>query len=418
MTKALATTRVRDGGSQPSGGRATPVRGRRGHGEGSIYPVAGGNRSAAGASSDERGTPVRKWRAVVDLGWVEGKRSRKYVTGATRTEVAGKLRQLQHAVDQGRTPGREVTVEAHLTRWVAESLPGRVAEKAIENYSYIARVHLVPALGKRKLSALTPVDVEKMLNAKLAAGLSVSTVRRIRSVLVQSLRQAERWGLVARNVAGLVDPPKVVSDEARSLTLAESKRLLVAAVGTRLETAVTLLLSLGMRRGELLGLRWDDVDLDVGVLRVRRALGQVNGRASIVEVKTAKSRRALNLAPPVLEALRRHRVTQAAERLAALTWTDSGHVFAATNGAVWHPRNFSRDFARLVTAAGLDAAEVHPHTLRHGATSQMLAAGVPVDVVMSVLGHATARMTLGTYSHVEQPQREAAAETMAAALFG
>lgn len=387
-----------------------PARGRRGHGEGSIYQAANG-----------------KWRAAVDLGWQDGKRARKYVTGSTRAEAAAKLRALLHDVDQGRRPAKETTVEQHLTRWVTESLPGRVAPKGIESYESMVRVHLIPAFGKKRLSALTPADVERLLNAKLAAGKSLSTVRRIRSVLVQSLRQAERWSLVSRNVAGLVDPPKIGRSagqegqepaEQRHLSTEEARRLLGAAAGTRLAAPVTLMLATGLRRGELLGLRWGDVDLEAGVLRVRRALGVVGGRAVLVDAKTPKSRRTLNLAGPVVEVLRAHRSAQVAEQLAAVEWEDGGWVFPSTKGTPWHPRNYSRSFARLVKAADLDGTGVHPHTTRHTATSTMLAAGVPAEVVMSVLGHSTPRMTLGVYAHVDQPARQAAAETMAGALFG
>ncbi len=371
--------------------RATTTGGRRGHGEGSIYLVAGG-----------------KWRAVVDLGWQDGKRQRKYASGATRVEVAGKLRAMLHDIDQGRTPGREVTVEQHLRRWVTESLPGRVAPAALANYGSVVRNHLIPAIGRRRLSQLTPADVERLLNAKQASGLSNSTVRRIRSVLVQALRQAEKWGMVARNVASLVDPPKDGhQEEQRSLTLAEARALLSAARGTRMEAPTVLLLATGLRRGELLGLQWGDVDLDAAVLRVRRAYVVVGGKASLEDAKTPKSRRALNLAAPVVDTLRRHRATQAA----ASSW-----VFASTAGTPWNPRNFSRSFDGLVKAAGLAGTGVHPHTTRHTAASTMLAGGVPVESVMSVLGHTSPRMTLGTYSHVEAPARQAAAETLAGAL--
>lgn len=386
------------------------TKGRRGHGEGSIYRAAGG-----------------KWRAVVDLGWQDGKRVRKYVTGATRQEAAGKLRALLHAVDQGNRPAKEVTVEQHLRRWVDETLPGRVAPKAIESYESVVRVHLIPAFGKTRLSALTPADVERLLNVKISAGLALSTVRRIRSVLAQALRQAERWGLVSRNVAALVDPPKLNGRspaqegqdqaEQRHLTIEEARRLLAAAEGTRMAAPVTLMLATGLRRGEVLGLRWADVDLAAGVLMVKRALGAVYGRAEVVDVKTAKSRRTIDLAPPVVEALRAHRAGQVAEQLASPRWDDAGYVFPSTTGGAWHPRNFSRSFARIVRGAGLDGTGVHPNTTRHTATSTMLASGVPVEVVMAVLGHSTPRMTLGVYAHTEQPARRAAADALAAAMF-
>jgi integrase len=186
---------------------------------------------------------------------------------------------------------------------------------------------------------------------------------------------------------------------------------------------VVLMLSLGLRRGEALGLAWDDVDLDAGALRVRRALKRERdvktGRSRLVlgDVKTAGSRRSLNVPTPMVDMLRGHRRRQAEERLAVgAEWQDSGLVFTTPIGTPIDPANFRHAFAALCKRAGL--GHWHPHELRHSAASIMLAQGVPLEVVSGVLGHSSIRMTKDVYGHIMAPQREAAAEAMGRALWG
>jgi integrase len=189
--------------------------------------------------------------------------------------------------------------------------------------------------------------------------------------------------------------------------------------GHRLGALYLTMLGLGLRRGEALGLRWEDVDLDHASLVVRRALKyeRRDGKAALVlgEVKTVKSRRALNIPAPVVEALRRQRAKQASERLSVgEAWDDSGLVFTNGLGGPLDGRNVYRDFTSLCERIGL--GRWHPHELRHSAASMMLAQGVPIEVVSDILGHSSIRMTADVYGHVLEPQREAAAEAMAEAL--
>jgi integrase len=177
------------------------------------------------------------------------------------------------------------------------------------------------------------------------------------------------------------------------------------------------MLSTGLRRGEALGLRWEDVDLKKGVVVVRRQLQRVGGELVANDVKTTKSRRAVNIAPPVVTMLRARKAAQAKDRLACReAWEETGYVFTTQIGTPLDPRNIQRDFQTICTKAGL--GKWHPHELRHSAASLMLAAGVPLQVVSDVLGHSSIRMTADVYGHILQPQREEAAAALAGVLFG
>lgn len=203
----------------------------------------------------------------------------------------------------------------------------------------------------------------------------------------------------------------------RSLTPVEAKALLGAARGDRLEALYVTMLSLGLRRGEALGLAWEDVDLDKGILRVRQAVKLEGGRLVIGEVKTAGSRRSLNLPGRLVEVLRAHRLRQLEERLAAgERWHHQGLVFTTTVGTPIDPHNRRRSFVSLCKRAGL--GHWHPHELRHSAASIMLAQGVPLEVVSDVLGHSSIRITKDVYGHVMEPQKRQAADAMARALWG
>ena len=292
-----------------------------------------------------------------------------------------------------------------------------MAPSAADNYRNVVVHHIVPTLGATKVAKLTPADVDRLMSAKLDAGLSVSTVRRIRAVLAQALDQGVRWGSVARNVASLTRGPRVTRQEGRTLTPEQARSLLETLHGHRNEALYALMLSTGLRRGEALGLRWDDVDLDAGTVSVRRQLKREGGSLVTADTKTARSRRSVNLPEQMVVTLRRHRAAQAAERLAlGDAWVDSGFVFTTTIGTPIDPRNLYREFQKICRAAGL--GDWHPHELRHSAASLMLAQGVKLQVVSEVLGHSSIRMTADVYGHILAPDRKAAADAMGDALWG
>ena len=214
---------------------------RRGHGEGAIYF----------RESDQR------WCTSVDLGWENGKRKRKVIYGKTRKEVAEKLKVVLRDQQQGLPIAVErQTVEQFITRWLEEVVASRNRPRTYHSYKEIARLHIIPTLGKIQLTKLTPQDVQTLLSQKAAHGLSPRTVQYIRAVIRMALGQALKWGLVVRNVATLVTPPRAERHEIHPLTPEQARRLLDAARGDRLEALYRVALSLGLRRGEALGLRW------------------------------------------------------------------------------------------------------------------------------------------------------------------
>jgi integrase len=251
-----------------------------------------------------------------------------------------------------------------------------------------------------RLDKLTPQHVAAMLERARKAGLSPQTIVNIRTVLRSALNQALKWGLVARNVAALVDPPRIPQPKFHALETEDARQLLTTARGLRFEAIYVLALTLGMRRGEILGLSWPDVDLDNSVVRINQSLQRFDGHLQITEVKTKRSRRVIAMPESVLRVLKARRARQAQERLkAGLQWQDTGLVFTNPSGAPLEPITLHRDFKRLLTAGGLPTA-VRFHDLRHSTASLLLAQGVHLRVIMELLGHSSISLTANTYAHV------------------
>jgi integrase len=393
-------------------GMSTPRRTkRRANGEGSLYKTADG-----------------RWRGFAELGWVDGKRQRKYVSAGTQAEARQKLRRIQRDFDAGVVTDDQITVERFLDRWQKINLPGTISGSTLDGYANTIRLHLLPTLGKKKLAQLTVADVDALWASKRAKGYRPNTVRIMRAVLRKALGQAEREGLVPRNVAALSQPARLDQKEGRSLTVEQARSLLDTAKGTRLEAAFLILLSYGLRRGELLGLAWADLDRETRTLAVRQSvkvrtssrrtdgtyLGGATSRVEVSELKTRRSRRTLFLTPGIVRALDEHAIRQKKERLASPLWVDEGFIFTSTIGTPLDPDNFSKEFRRLSREAGL--GEWHPHEARHSAASVMLAQGIPLEVVSEVLGHSSIYITKDVYGHLVEGAKREAAERMAAAL--
>lgn len=343
----------------------------------------------------------RRWVGIYTAGRDStGNRIRPKVNARTKTEARRRLRALQReAVDGQPAPNGAVRLGAFLDRWLDEVVPLRVSSpNTIDNYRWAVNQHIKPALGTRRLRDLTPDDIDAFLRAKREARLGPSSVMRIRAVLVQALRHAERYGYVGRNVAALVDLPRAPQTEGRSLTVEQARKLLDAAKNDRLEAAIWCGLLLGLRPGELLGLAWADVDLDNARLTVRRSLKRERGVLRLGDPKTPKSMRTLEVPPLIVDALRAHRARQAVERLAAGSlWTDNDLVFPTQLGTPTDPSNLRRSIARITKRAGL--GHWHPHELRHSAASILSDAGVPLEKVADVLGHRDVRTTSTVYRH-------------------
>ena len=341
---------------------------------------------------------------------------RGYVYGKTRAEVARSLHDKLKATQDGiPIPGDALTLEKFLTQWLADTVPNRVRPVTLVSYSGLIRLHVIPELGRVRLARLTPEQVQGLLNKKLTAGMSPRSVELIRAVLRQALGHALRWNLVGRNVAALTTRPRSNRQEIRPLDAEQAQRLLEAVRGDRLEALYTVALALGVRQGEALALRWDDVDFEHALVRVRRSLTRIAGKFKLEEPKTPSSRRTLGPLPPVLmETLRAHRQRQTEERLAAPTWWEWDLVFCSPSGSPMHSSTVTKAFQAQIAAAGLPRQTFHD--LRHACASLLMAQGVNPRVVMEILGHTTIATTLDVYSHVLQSTQGAALAGLAASL--
>jgi integrase len=374
-----------------------PKRRTRGQGEGSIY-----QRKSDGM-----------WVAAVNLGWKDGKRDRRYFYGKTRKDASEKLTEALGKRQQGLSLNSErLTVAQFLDSWLEDEVRPTREPKTYESYESTIRLHISPDLGRHQLAKLTPQHVQALLRRKEDAGLSARSVQYMRTVLRTALARAEKWELVSRNVAALVDSPKVEHIEIRPWTQEEAEAFLNKAKPDRLGPLFSVALALGLRKAEALGLQWADVDLDDRRLYVRHQLQRIKGRGLVLKTpKTAKSRRVLPLPDPTVVALRAHKVKQLEERLlAGPRWKETDFVFTTSIGTPIEPTNVNKHFNRLVAAAGVPKQRFHDQ--RHWCATLLLAQGVAPRVVMELLGHTQISTTMDLYGHVLDEDRRAAADLM------
>ena len=350
------------------------------------------------------------WYATVDLGTdpLTGKRKQKRVKAPSRKLLD---KAIADAIAEGipsARPGSETTVGAYLTEWLATS-GTRLRPTTRKVYDERIRLFLIPQLGHIRLSEIKPVDVQRMHAAVLAAGRAPGTAAAIHAVLRSALNDAVRMGILDRNVASVVHAPRPAPPEMQVWSAEQVGKALKAAQGDRYECLWRLAMTTGMRRGELLGLRWIDVDLDNALLSIRHTLYQGKGRSwESGTPKTEKGRRSIAISPEDVAALAAHRVRQLALQLAAAEWHETGLVFTEANGKAVNANRLRERFLKLIVKAGLPV--IRFHDLRHTAASLMLAAGEHPKVVQERLGHSNISITLDRYSHVAPSMQAAAAE--------
>jgi integrase len=314
-----------------------------------------------------------EWRVTLE----DGRRLSAY--GKTRTEAKEKcLAKVKAAALGVDLKESRQTLSHFLERWLGDVVQPHLAPKTYVSYRDTVRKHIVPTLGNVRVEKLTPQQVQSLLHAKEQDGLSPRSVAYIRSVLRIALNRAIKWNVVARNAAALTDPPRQVRVERVPLTPDQALAFLSAAEGDRLEPLYLVTAALGLRIGEGLGLRWQDVNLETGALRIRQVVQRVDGQLIFKEPKTEKSRRTLTLPAVVVDALRRHRDRQAFEA-AGPCWRDHGLVFTNVIGGPLEPSNVLKRFKATLRAAGLP--EQRFHDLRHYAATFKVAKGVPIRVL-------------------------------------
>jgi integrase len=336
-----------------------------------------------------------EWRESL----ADGRRFSGY--GKTQMEAKAhclaKVKQAERGIDVKAT---RQTVGHYLDWWLTDVVAPKLSPKTIKAYRDTVRLHIAPQLGRTELSKLTAQHVTTMLRNKERDGLSPRSVAMIREVLRGALNVAVKLQMVERNVAVLAPAPRQVKVERRMLTPDEARQLLDVTNRERLAALYRLALTLGMRQGEILGLRWQDVDIDGRRLRVRQTLQRIGKQIVIKEPKTERSRRTLALTPSLVAALLAHKDRQEFERKrAGSLWLESGLVFTTSVGTPLGARNLTREYKRHLKAASLPK-EFRFYDMRHAAASLLIADGLPITAVSAMLGHALTSTTLNNYAHV------------------
>lgn len=378
---------------------------RRGNGEGSIYK-----------------RPDGTWVGQVSVGHdpTTGKLKRKSFYGKTRKEVADKIAQALQEVRSGTyIEPAQTTFGEWLDKWLTGYKKGQLKPSTYESYEMLINVHIKPVLGKVPLAKLQAHMLQTFYNDKLAAGrangkggLSTRMVRYLHAVIRQALEQAVKEGLLTRNVADATSPPVIKNKQFRPLTEEELLKFFDAVKYDQLFAAYVLAATTGLRRGELLGLCWDCVDLEQGIITVKRQLLVLKDGLTLEETTKSKSgKRSIVLTDDAIRELKAHRKRQLQEKLLlGEAYQDNGLVFCRKDGTPLDPREFTKRFQRYLEKAGLP--KVRLHDLRHTHASLLLARGVHPKVVQERLGHSSITITLDLYSHLAPGLQEAAAATL------
>ncbi|MEU8351010.1 tyrosine-type recombinase/integrase [Streptomyces sp. NPDC048845] len=348
-----------------------------------------------------------RFQAAVYVLQPDGTRARKFAYGKTWAECDAKRRELLAKVDQGvPVPTKSAKLAEWLPYWLENIVKPRRKRTTFAKYEVHVRLYLVPKLGAKRLESLSVGDVRRFL-AQLERQKSAATAKESHRVLRTALMAACREELITRNVATLVEPPSAESRDLSPWSLDETLAFLSASRLDPLYAAFVLAIALGFRRGEIVGLRWSDVDLDKREIRVRQQRQRVGGEAYDDDPKGRRRRQTLPLPAMCLAPLRWQRMRQAAMReRAGDSWEETGYVFTTRSGRPIEPRNLYRSFTRVASNAGLRVIRLHD--ARHGCATLLTAAGVAPRVVMEILGHSQIAITMNTYTHVVQDtQREA-----------
>lgn len=370
-----------------------------------------------------------RWVAVVDIGKdLEGKRKQQWSTFETRKEADAFIRDTIGRVETGSYVGpSKQTVGQWMMTWL-DSIALSVRPTTAVTYRMLAESHIIPRIGMKPLQALRSSDLDRLyselslggrLSGEKGSPLSPRTVRYVHVTIHRALADAVRRKEIARNVADDASPPKLArATDRRTWTATELRAFLEHVAGERLEAAYVVAANTGLRRGEVLGLRWRDVDLDAARLAISNTVVTVNYAVQFSTPKTARGRRSVALDPMTVAALRAHRIRQANERQQLGLFLPGAEdlLFSAVEGGPLHPAALSHQFARLAKRAGLPA--IRFHDLRHTHATLALQAGIPAKVVSDRLGHSSVSITLDVYSHVIPGLQEDAAAKVAALVYG
>lgn len=361
----------------------------------------------------------RSWQIAIALPRdpSTGKRRRRWLTvRGTKRDAQAALREALVARDHGTDiEPSSVTVAQYLSRWLADYAEFNVARSTYRRYRSLV-AHVTDFLGERRLQELRPGDVQALYGHLLRSkGLSAQTVQHVHRVLHEALAHGVQWQILNRNVTEAVKPPRPARRQVTTVAPEDVSRLLDAFDDDDERRLVYVTLMTGLRLGEILAIRWSDVDFGRARIGIQRAAAYTPGEGvGFGPVKSASSRRSIALSPTTVAAVREHRLNQTERRLrAGPAWNDNDLVFCDAVGGVLKPHLVSKRFRRATRAAGFD---LRFHDLRHSAATLMLRAGTPSKVVADRLGHSTTRLTDDVYSHVTPDLQSQAAEAMDALL--
>ncbi|CAN5246739.1 site-specific integrase [soil metagenome] len=375
---------------------------RRGHLEGSIF-----QRKSDGL-----------WVASITWRDANGKVHRPRRYRKTRVLAKEALKELEREAEHGvQLATKSLTLAVYLERWLSASVQPSVRVKTFMGYRSIVDFRIVPHIGNLKLKQVTPAVIQGLYADLAANGLAPRSVIHTHRCLRRAMQQALKWGMIVRNPCDVVDVPRAPRAEMQVLERDQVDTLLRATADNRYHALYTVAVMAGLRLGELLGLKWTDIDFDGGRLMVRRACQFQSGNGLVLtEPKTSKSRRTVHLSQRAVFALKEHRKRQLQERLMlGSEWADLDLVFPNHTGGLLNPGNASNAFKAALVKHGLPA--VRFHDLRHTAATLLLSAGTHPKIVSEMLGHSSIALTLDTYSHVIPAMHAEAAATMDA-LFG
>lgn len=408
--------------------------------------MAGKRQSGAETSTSKYRGSDGRWHARVTVGRrLDGQLDRRHISRATKRDLDKAVRQLEHDRDAGQRSWLDGydTLGEWLEHWLTAILPLSVRWKTLSTYRSLMRVHVIPAMGAARLTEVRPETLEMLYSRLLDEGHSTHVVHAVHRVLRSALGEAVRRRHLSQNPASVARPPRVPATDIEPLTSEECRALLEAARGTTNAARWSVALALGLRQGEALGLTWDDVDLERGVIQIRRAVqrrtwqhgcstlpdgkpscGQVrggycpsrkNGGLLLVELKTRASRRVIALPGPLLQELKAHRTNQLRlkEEQAVCDGTHN-MVFATDIGDLIDPAADFRAWKKLLKRAGV--REVRLHDARHTAATLLLVQGVDLRTVMAIMGW-TEMATAQRYVHAVDELRREAARRMGDALW-
>lgn len=375
---------------------------KRGNGEGTIYKRSDG-----------------RWSGQATVGRnTDGSPKRLTVYGKSRKEVADKIAEMLLDIKTGDyIEPNKTTLGEWLDIWMRDYKTISLKETTYDSYSMNIRVHIKPCIGYISLFELSVSHIQGLINTLHRQGKSSALIRKIKNILKGALDQAVANGMISRNVVGGVTLPKHTQKEIRWLSVEEERTFINATKGNRLEVAFKLALVTGLRLGELIGLTWDCIDLNIGVITIKQTLIRVKSREDEGKnlyyisptTKTKKSMRRVPIPKSAIKMLKEHKKTQNAEKkLAGELYTDNNLVFCTALGNRLIPRNVERSFANIIRDAGIEGASVH--SLRHTYATRLFENGVAAKTVSELLGHTDVTHTLNVYTHVANIVKEKAVE--------